>query len=127
MKLKRYVMLKNGMIINEHRPDTFRNKGFEYVESRTDNILWWRCFDEEDVIKTSDDILELIEVGDLVEIDGMNGIYYINEIDVSREDGLKSFVCDQIHGYWYDFNETEIITIYKRQPNGDYKRYEVKS
>lgn len=78
-----------------------------------------------EVKKTSDNILDLVEVGDLVEINNMSGIYYVDSI-ITDEDCLRVFICDQKYGYWFEFNETEVKAIYKRQTNGDYKRYEVK-
>jgi hypothetical protein len=119
-ELKRYVLLENNKIY-----DTVLTR---YVA--VDNVLFTYYFGSHDVRvgvikKTSDNILDLVEVGDLVEINEMSGIYYVDSIII--DEGLRVFTCDQKYGYWFDFNETEVKAIYKRQTNGDYKRYEVEA
>ena len=116
MELKRYVMLENKEI-----KDT---KNTEYYIWENNKLCSGSGGVLGEAIKTSDNILDLVEVGDLVEIHEMSGIYYVDSIII--DEGLRVFTCDQKHGYWFDFNETEVKAIYKRQLNGDYKRYEVK-
>ncbi len=121
MELKRYVLLENDTIVEFYENEMF---GFSYIENKIDGIVFTRSAFMKDVKKTSDNILDLVEVGDLVEINEMSGIYYVDSIII--DEGLRVFTCDQKYGYWFDFNETEVKAIYKRQTNGDYKRYEVK-
>ena len=120
MTLKRYVLTTDGYIykkeqVKEHKgTDTTHIVSFGIVSYHLINIK-----------KTSDNILDLVEVGDLVEINEMSGIYYVDSIII--DEGLRVFTCDQKYGYWFDFNETEVEAIYKRQTNGDYKRYGVEA
>jgi len=104
MKLKRYVLLNNNMIY-----DLVVEKDVEKFNTVKNGVQ--RAYG---VKQTSDNILDLVEVGDLItikigdklethEIVGEN--FYINHY-------TRVYLCD-------------ITAIYKRQPNGDYKRYEV--
>lgn len=69
------------------------------------------------VKSSTDNILDLVEVGDLVELKG-NDMFYVTSINgdyfMENKDGLNR-------------GSSHIIAIYKHQPNGDYKRYEVKT
>ena len=67
------------------------------------------------ITKTSDNILDLVEVGDLVELKG-NDMFYVTSINsdyfMNNNDGVNR-------------GSSHIVAIYKRQTNGDYKKYEV--
>ena len=102
MELKRYVLLKRGTILTKRM--------FE-EQKKVDDWFATRLF-----IKTSDNILDLVEVGDLADIrDGIMSIdgIYENDIVLCRDIVTK--------------DKDNIKAIYKRQSNGDYKRYEVEA
>jgi hypothetical protein len=69
------------------------------------------------VLKSSDNILDLVEVGDLVEYHVFKEEYRTFKVDKVQEGVMLSY---------NDYCRFEDITvIYKRQANGDYKRYEM--
>jgi hypothetical protein len=80
--------------------------------------------------KTSYNILDLVEVGDLVEI---KDSVYLHRVYEQIYKGLNnqtlSFIYMTIHTtsqyLLSDVNKEVITAIYKRQSNGDYKRYEI--
>lgn len=127
MELKRYVMLSNKMILDSFKKDFTMTLDKELV------IIYGEIYEMKDfmkgVLKTSDNILDLVEVGDLVECtyhheSSDNGewiekpLYYIKGIsDIYFH--LPVFSLEKTHKY--------ITALFKRQPNGDYKRYEVKA
>ena len=108
MELKRYVMIGKEIfevervLENDVKHVYFKAVGEEYNRTIYDG----------DVYKTSDNILDLVEVGDLVETK-QNGILEIIGENFYVRTGVNLYLID-------------ITAIYKRQPNGDYKRYEVK-
>ena len=102
MELKRYVMLNNNKVYDLTNEDDF-NK-YQTVK----NGSHWDL----QVKKRSGNILDLVEVGDLVETK-QNGILEIIGENFYVRTGVNLYLID-------------ITAIYKRQPNGDYKRYEVK-
>lgn len=83
-----------------------------------------------EVKKTSDNILDLVEVGDLVEIKDSPYLHRVYEqIYKGLNNQVLSFIYMTIHttGQYLlsEVNKDVIISIYKRQSNGDYKRYEI--
>ena len=108
MELKRYVLLNNNRIYdlqNEKdikRYDTVKNSS--HVDFQ--------------VKKTSDNILDLVEGDDLLDLDGE--IVHVFGTD-EETGGYVLMNTDMIIK-----NSSNITAIYKRQANGDYKRYEVK-
>ena len=84
------------------------------------------------MVKTSDNIIDLVEVGDLVEIESS---VYLHRVYEQIYKGLNNQVLPYIYMNVHiesqyplkDVNREVITSIYKRQPNGDYKRYEVKA
>lgn len=114
MELKRYVLLENKEIIDTSKEIYyFRGEDVLYRD-RPSAVMVTVCMGK--AIKTSDNILDLVEVGDLVE-DNCNNILKVELVTIEKN-GEHQFYC--IFDTWeYD----EITSIYKRQPNGDYKRY----
>lgn len=111
MELKRYVLFNDKMIYK------FNKESGLYHFDNNFNICISGSYVREDlVIKTSDNILDLVEIGDLVEQD-FKGDNYIQRIDV--ESDLAKIKEDIECGY-----SNYYPCIYKRQPNGDYKRYQ---
>lgn len=68
------------------------------------------------ITKTSDNILDLVEVGDLVE-EYDNTLIKVKEIIIVN--GEIEFT-----NFDYPIFDYEVNAIYKKQPNGDFKRYE---
>lgn len=105
MELKRYVLMNDNTIITDIRQCRYNDKKYEYAQSRSkEGVVYFRELNVSEVKKTSDNILELVEVGDLVRT-----TQKLFEVQFSVLDYGK------------------VIAIYKCQPNGDYKRYEVQS
>ena len=107
MKLERYVLLDNTMIFDRNviKEEDFIFRILKRIENDdTENLC-------RQLKKTSNNILDLVEVGDLVE--------YVRYGD--KETVLKQYDKYTDNILQYD----NISAIYKKQPNGDYKRYEV--
>ena len=110
MELKRYVMIGKEIfevervLENDVKHVYFKAVGEEYNRTIYDG----------DVYKTSDNILDLVEVGDLVSRNEYNKMIITEILD---EESLLHDVQRSCYS---------IFAIYKRQPNGDYKKYEVK-
>ena len=126
MELKRYVLNQKNEIIDVQKHD-------EEIDIVGDGIIMftnkhgWRF--EGECIKTSDNILDLVEAGDLLG-NKQNKILQFQrwEYHANDEKGKPSWAQlggpkDAVYTRWYT---SEIMAIYKLQPNGDYKRYEVK-
>ena len=82
------------------------------------------------VKKTSDNILDLVEVGDLVEIKDSVYLHRVYEqIYKGLNNQILPFIYMTIHTtsqyLLSDVNKEAITAIYKPQSNGDYKRYSV--
>jgi len=76
---------------------------------------------------TSDDILDLVEVNDLLELDNDWEILKVLRINKDNQPVCLVRTSSNIEEYAFkDYRKKHITTIYKRQLNGDYKRYEVK-
>jgi hypothetical protein len=119
MEIKKYVLLDDKRIDEIYGKTKF---GYEYVDSKTESgIVITRTLLEDRIVKTSNNILDLVEVGDLVEASTLN-IYNIYQFE--KYDGLKVYAKYLNNGY--GVLSSKITSIYKKQPNGDYKRYEVK-
>lgn len=126
MELKRYVLFRDEIlevikpsILETHDIISFYAYGLDDIRV---------CIEKKNTFKTSDNILDLVEVGDLIECtyhheSSDNGewiekpLYYIKGIsDIYFH--LPVFSLEKTHKY--------ITALFKLQPNGDYKRYEVK-
>jgi hypothetical protein len=117
MKLKRYVMIKNNgvYIYKLNNIDKFKT----YIEDDKvqlclgDKRSYWG-----ELIKSSDNILDLIEVEDLV----AHRFY-------GQEDSIITHIKNdndiRFHVEKKVIKSGDITAIYKLQPNGDYKKYEV--
>ena len=124
MELKRYVLLEKKQILDLLIIENDFITGLtNYIVNGSKTMLFklnkiakegYINVDEE-VIKTSDNILDLVEVGDLVELKG-NDMFYVTSINsdyfMNNNDGVNR-------------GSSHIVAIYKRQQNGDYKKYEV--
>ena len=131
MELKRYVMDSTNTIYDletQHILGDGHKEGSGYLGCQLKVGSNFERTRYGEITKTSDNILGLVEVGDLVECtyhhelsEGGEWIekplYYIKGISETHFH-LPVFSLEKTHKY--------ITAIYKRQPNGDYKRYEVK-
>ena len=115
MELKKYVMLNNNKVYDLTNEDDF-NK-YQTVK----NGSHWDL----QVKKRSGNILDLVEVGDLVKPNYENRIYLVLNVSKTMLEirGVKHFVVEE-KGIYIVENCVEYF--WKLQPNGDYKRYEVK-
>lgn len=107
MEIKRYVLLNNNRIYDLQNEKDI--KAYETVKNSSHVDF--------QVKNTSDNILDLIEGNDLLDLDGE--IVHVFGID-EETGGYVLMNTDMIIK-----NSFNIVAIYKRQTNGDYKRYEV--
>jgi hypothetical protein len=118
MELKKYVMNTVTKRIYQFEKQTGTLKDFYRC---IDEDLKWAILYAEDLTnchKTSDNILDLVEVGDLVEAKAENE-HVVVRVDRQNNGTIYTY-NDFIHKHF-------ITAIYKRQSNGDYKRYEVEA
>lgn len=133
MELKRYVLLNNnnlwdlgskknayGYAFNRYTPE-HKDMYYDHFEELNGNLILTNGSGKEKVVntlgnikKTSDNILDLVEPCYLDDL--LGDLYEYNIDDYVMIDKVFSDT---------DFSEKEVKAIYKRQSNGDYKRYEV--
>ena len=133
MELKKYVLTDRNNIVD-------LSKGFNYANGHVgkfilkDDIVYSQYDDNCNlrtyckIKKTSDNILDLVEVGDLLGVLPIkNGMLDLNGIkeEIVMVTILKTSKINTIFSNRGDIPKNEILAIYKRQSNGDYKRYEV--
>lgn len=107
MELKRFVLLNNNKIHDlKNEKDV---KAYETVKNSSHADF--------QVKKTSDNILDLLDVEDLVGYRFWGEDYEHIEKMTSEKRRIEKIAYNEC---WY-----QILAIYKRQSNGDYKRYEV--
>ena len=120
MKLERYVLLDDSRIIDTNNSyqdcpkhwNTKTDTDICYVEMGKngqlfDNLNLVLVIDTTQLKKTSNSILDLVEVGDLVE----------------KLCGTPIYVDNQVYAQLQDYIAIGVKAFYKKQPNGDYKRY----
>lgn len=119
MELKRYVLLNDYNLIldskNEEELRVVHYDDGDVLKVVVDN--WYYPLEKLDY-KTSDDILDFVEVEDLVGYRFWGEDYEHIEKMTSEKRRIEKITYNEM---WY-----QILAIYKRQTNGDYKRYEVK-
>ena len=134
-----YYLLETNYIISENE---IKEEGFEIVDN---TIGKWEKLDGKFGIKEwfnaygfikkqSDNVFDLIEVGDLVEEEDFNEIYKVKIFD-NGKDEFRNKRFDKYNGdlyvkyegcddYYYDYIETlgtiDIVKIFKQNANGDY-------
>lgn len=134
-----YYLLETNYIISENE---IKEEGFEIVDN---TIGKWEKLDGKFGIKEwfnaygfikkqSDNVLDLIEVGDLVEEEDFNEIYKVKIFD-NGKDEFRNKRFDKYNGDlyvkyegcdddYYDYIETlgtiDIVKIFKPNANGDY-------
>ena len=111
MEIKKYALLKNNAIVELYENNKF---WFSYVGEEKDGIVFISSALTSDVKLTSDNILDLVEVGDLVMSDD-----YVGALKV------LSNTKHYFRTYHAIVAKKNVKEIYKRQLNGDYKRYDV--
>jgi len=113
MELKRYVQIRKEIFEVEEVIFNTDN----YVQFKAVNENHKRTIYKGDGYKTSDKILDLVEVGDLV------GYIFWGE----EYEHIEKMIDTQHIEYELKYNDIryKITAIYKLQPNGDYKKYEV--
>ena len=120
MELKRYVLDTQRCFIYDLTKEADVKK-FEMISKFATHFVNGAC-------KTSDDILDLIEHGDLVKIGRYIPPVYV--ADITNVNGTRKPIGDWWLGgkFYRNIMKTDnsfITAIYKLQPNGDDKRYEV--
>ena len=115
MEIKKYVLLNDYNLIldskNEEELRVIHYKDGDVLKVVVDN--WYYPLEKLDY-KTSDNILDLVEVGDLVMSDD-----YVGALKV------LSNTKHYFRTYHAIVARKNVKAIYKRQSNGDYKRYDV--
>ena len=123
MELKRYVQIRKEVFEVEEVIFNTDN----YVQFKAVNENHKRTIYKGDGYKTSDSILDLVEVGDLVELDNEWEILKILRFSKNNNIVCMVYTSSSTEEYeFYDYRNKRITAIYKLQPNGDYKKYEVK-
>ena len=111
MELKRFVLLNDNRVVEIYKKEKF---GYSYVDEVIYDIVCTRSILMSDVKKTSDNILDLVEPCKLWNLNGDLYEYAIDDFVFIEK------VYDDTN-----FSTKEVKAIYKRQTNGDYKRYEI--
>jgi hypothetical protein len=102
--MKRYILLEGKIII-----DT-KDRPLFHIE---ENTLWHNSMLQGAILNQSDNLLDLLEVGDMVEFVDEQGLDYINL--------TEDYPASKVNELMLDF---EITAIWKR--NGDtMRRYEI--
>lgn len=118
MILKKYVLKDNGQII-----DVVDNRGFNYSSSEfgehygsicLKNIQWGEEYPDENII-TSDNILDFISQGDLLDLGGP----VVQVVEIEKDTGNYILYGGDI----MDKNYKQIKSLLKKQPNGNYITY----
>lgn len=119
MELRKFVLLKNNMIYDLVVERDIEK--FNMVRNGNQNVYG--------VKNTSDNIFDLVEVGDLIGYkitpNSMLEIAGVKE-EIAMVTILKTSRPNCFGTNNGDVRHAETLSIYKRQPNGDYKKYEVK-
>lgn len=122
MELKRYVLTTDGYIYKKKQVKQHKDTNTTHIVSF--GIVSYHLIN---IKKTSDNILDLVEVGDLVEKD--NDWEILKVMRISKNGNAVCSVRTSSNNEEYEINEyrkSMITSIYKRQSNGDYKRHKVK-
>jgi len=105
MKLKRYVLLDNNRIFDREKLDTTNAYGhlmsniFNAIENKKENIC-------RQLVATSDDVTDLIIIGDIVKYTNSYGFIEINQVY-----GVdKYYLLTRLGGIIY---KEKILAIYK--------------
>ena len=121
MELKRYVLTElHGIIdttkVYDDETNDYKIDHEELLVRHHSTTTVFTSFGK--VKKTSDNLLDLVEVGDLVE---EVLICQVTSIERDANGNITRFYYLLGSIAWFD-----VKAIYKRQQNGDFKRYEVK-
>jgi hypothetical protein len=119
MELKRYVLWKFNS-----KKSILTKKSFE-EQYEVDN---WVA--ETGFIRTSDNMLDLVEEGDLFIFDRKDGtkhICYISKIRSQINGRLEYNLFNYIELTEDVLTFNKSMYLYKLQPNGDYKKYDIKN
>lgn len=127
MEIKRFVLLNDYNLIldskNEEELRVIHYKDGDVLKVVVDN--WYYPLEKLDY-KTSDNILDLIEVGDLIEKDNDWEILKVMRFNIDGNMVCLIHTSSNIEEYEINEYRKKFITaIYKHQSNGDYKRYEI--
>ena len=113
MEIKKYVLLDNNNILEISSPNNLNNDDLEYFKKH--------------MRKTSDNIFELLRMGDFVEYYRRSmkfDRYFVDTIQppILIDDNNVKY-GNVIIGLDKEYNLK--TSVYKKQSNGDYKKYEV--
>lgn len=118
MELKRYVLLNGYNLILDSKNEK-ELRVVNYADGDELKVVvdeWYYPLEKLDY-KTSDNILDFLDAGDLVGYRFLGEVYELIDKMFDWED-----IDKEIN---HISNNYIIVAIYKRQTNGDYKRYEV--
>lgn len=125
-ELKRYVLLNDNTILDVSTEIYYLRGENELYRDRPNACVVTVKIGY--IKKTSDNILDLVEVGDLVEDEHLKTAKYslpivhtVLENDILST-ALKAYNTHSLH----NVIKENVKAIYKLQLNGDYKRYELK-
>lgn len=118
MELKRYVLTRFNGVTEIQSKEEYEK------QIKVDKWVAERMF-----VKTSDNILDLVEEGDLFIFDrnaGTKHIDYISKIRSQINGRLEYNLFNYIELIEDVLTFNKKIYLYKLQPNGDYKKYDIK-
>lgn len=124
-ELKRYVLLDDNNILDVSTEIYYIKGENELYRDRPNACVVTVKIGY--IKKTSDDILDLVGVNDLLELD--NDWEILKVLTFNKNNQLVCRVRTSSNTEEYtvkDYRKEYIKAIYKQQLNGDYKRYEVK-
>ena len=109
MELKRYVLDTERCFIYDLTKEADVKK-FEMISKFATHFV-------NGAYKTSDNILELVEVGDLVKLHREHTLYVV------KESKKVNIIVEDMYGENQTVRKIYIQVLWKLQYNGDYKRY----
>ena len=114
MELKRYVLFTDKMIYQYNK-----RSGLYHNMNEDKACVYGLNIRQELVEKTSDNILDLVEVGDLVKLHREHTLYVV------KESKKVNIIVEDMYSENQTVRKIYIQVLWKLQYNGDYKRYEV--
>lgn len=129
-----FYLLENNKIIDSRIPYTANFPYWEikdnclFAKSKNDKLV--RPYYKNKIKNQSENVLDLIEEGDLIRCERCDGIFEVSDINLLDEDDKERYACDKSFISYpanADHLENEISAIYKPDFKGNYiKVWEVK-
>lgn len=112
--MSKYILFTDGMIYEFNKESGLYHHVVNNHEEYINKCVHPNQINTVLIKKTSDSILDLIEIGDAVEIKNWGKMF----VKTLYYDDFGALYVNDLYVYYDSF-------VYKQQLNGDYKRYEV--